>query len=128
MRGTRGGGLVCLVAKNEANSSSPFAGREELDAHGDEDHDVFAWGCELGRVACISRVHAFERASIWEAVSANGFTVVSKPWFGCTVLPGCVVSTEADANHISASESGFCRCCWAEALQELTPLTWGVAD
>ena len=60
-----------------------------------------------------SRVHAFDSASIWDAVSANGFTVVSRPWFGCTAVPGDAdVSAEADANHISASETlrALCGC------------------
>jgi len=105
--GTRGGGLVSLDAKKEENSSAPFVWREEVDGHGDDDQDVFPWDCELGRVAFISCVHAFERASIWDAVSANGFTVVSKPWFGCAILLGCVGSTEADASHISASDRRF---------------------
>ena len=63
MSGTRGGGLVSLDAKKE-NSSAPFVWREEVDAHGDDDQDVFPWVCELGRVAFKSCVHAFERASI----------------------------------------------------------------
>ena len=79
MRGSLAGGLCCDDALKDANFSSFLLAIEELSVQGVEDHEVFE-GCGEGFVdTCRSRVHAFERESICAAVSANGFTVVSRP-------------------------------------------------
>lgn len=107
MRGSLAGGLCC----NDANLSSLLLALEELSVQGVEDHEVFE-SCGEGFVdTCRSCVHAFERELICAAVSANGFTVVSRPWFLWTlVVPGGTVSAAAVASHISASEGLRARC------------------
>lgn len=111
MRGSLAGGLCWSDALKDANFSSLLCALEELSVQGVEDHEVFE-SCGEGFVDTFrSCVHAFERESICAAVSANGFTVVSRPWFLWTVVaPGGTVSAAAVASHISASEGLRARC------------------
>lgn len=77
---------------------------------------MFFWDCEFGRVVFILCVYAFERVLIWDVVFVNGFIVVSKFWFGCIILFGCVEFIEVDVSYILVFESGFWCCGWVEVF------------
>lgn len=75
---------------------------------------------------CRLCVYVFERVLIWDDVFVNGFIVVSKFWFGCIVLVGCVVLIEVDVSYILVFDRGFCFCIWFEIFYEFDLLIWGV--